>query len=200
MKWRADHSYCHTLASQLKWSPFTFFPITDLTMQLSFNGYSMYSWSCSSLHVSPPVSNIVLFVSLSCVSCQSACLYVCVCVCLVIMFCVCALFYVLVGDSFLSLQRTWVTLYHKTHTVWAYCAQIQLICLLDQLFTNRLQMHVWKLIIRGWHVAFSRIDLTPYYAMHSKHIFMDSICFWQWIAIKHTHRRTSHSTAHTRTV
>lgn len=155
MKWRADHSYCHTLASQLKWSPFTFFPITDLTMQLSFNGYSMYSWSCSSLHVFPSrVKRCVI--CLPVLHVLSVCMFICMCLCvfLVIMFCVCALFYVLVGDSYLSLQRTWVTLYHKTHTVWAYCARIQLICLLDQLFTNRLQMHVWKLIIRGRHVAF----------------------------------------------
>lgn len=100
-------------------------------------------------------------------------LHVCVCVCassvwsLVLIFCVCAPLYVLVGDGL----RIISTFYHKLHTAWAFCARIQLICTLDQLFTNRLQVHVCTFITRGWHVAFSRlIGLTLYYAMHSGYI------------------------------
>lgn len=74
-------------------------------------------------------------------------------------------------------QSTLFTFCHKPHTARARRSHLKLICMLDQLFTNKLQMHVCQCIIRGWHVALSRrIGLTACYAIHSKHIFTDGIC------------------------
>lgn len=136
-----------------------------LTVQLSFSRYSMCLILFLFLRVSPShVKHCVL----SAWHVLSDCMSVCVCVCLlVLIFCVRAPLYVLVGDGL----RIISTFYHKLHTAWAFCARFQLICTLDQLFTNRLQVHVCKFITRGWHVAFSRlIGLTLYYAMHSGYI------------------------------
>lgn len=125
------------LVLHAKWHSlfFGWFSTTDLTVRLSSNRYSM----CLILFLStcsPFPCHTLSTTSLPCMSSHSACVFVSPPVwSLVIMFCVCALLYVLVGDGFLSLWRTLITFSNTSH-MWAYHAQIQLICVLDQLFTD----------------------------------------------------------------
>lgn len=112
----------------------------------------------SALHVSSLHVYISVFVCLLSGDCLLCSVFVLFCMCLWEKFCF----------------KLLIPFLHKPH--WSLLCWIQLICMLDQLFANRLQMHVCNLIIRGWHVAFRwLIGLKPS-AVSSKHIFI-YICF-----------------------
>lgn len=182
MKWRADHRYSVTYSHVLNNHHslcflFFFSAITDLTFLAFLSLDTACVWSCSSLRVFPShVERCVLCLFLHIPRTRTF-IYVCVSVS-PLSGVLCSVF---VCSSVWACERqtqsTLFTFCHKPHTARARRSHLKLICMLDQLFTNKLQMHVCQCIIRGWHVALSRrIGLTACYAIHSKHIFTDGIC------------------------